>query len=215
MALTASREKSPLQPARDFFEPEEVSAPLDLHPFFGGLGPLEVEIGSGNGRYLTRAAAERPDHLFLGIERSLSYIRKARERMLKYQVGNVRLVRADARDFLDSHLPPESVHDLHVYHTDPWPKRKHAKRRLIQPPFLESVQRVLRPGGRLFVQVDLFWYFEEIFGHIECFPGLEVVESRLETAAPQNHAETTAFEHKALVRKGAVFALTARKREAQ
>ncbi|HBF34275.1 TPA: tRNA (guanine-N7)-methyltransferase, partial [Candidatus Sumerlaeota bacterium] len=83
----------------------------------------------------------------IGIERSLSYARKTRDRMLKYCIGNARVVRGNAWQCLKDHIQPESVHAVHVYFTDPWPKSKHAKRRIFQPFFLETLHRVLKPGS--------------------------------------------------------------------
>jgi len=169
--------------------------------------PVEIEVGCGNGRYLRRAAGERPGHLFIGIERSLSYARKAQDRMVKYGVANVRIVRADATRFLAERIAPESVHTLHVYFTDPWPKNRHAKRRLFQTPFLETIHRILRPGGQVFIKVDLYWYFEEIFCRFEQSPWFTVAACGMETDPDRDLYEITGFEHKALVKKGAVFTL--------
>jgi tRNA (guanine-N7-)-methyltransferase len=173
--------------------------------------PVEIEVGCGNGRYLRRAACERPGHLFIGIERSLSYARKAQDRMVKYGVGNVRIVRADASCFLAERIAPESVHTLHVYFTDPWPKNRHAKRRLFQTPFLETIHRILRPGGQVFIKVDLYWYFEEIFCRFEQSPWFTVAACGMETDPDRDLYEITGFEHKALVKKGAVFTLVVRR----
>jgi tRNA (guanine-N7-)-methyltransferase len=119
-------------------------------------------------------------------------------------------VKADATSYLSTHFQPASIDTLHVYFTDPWPKKRHAKRRLFQPSFVEMVHRVLRPNGQLLVKVDLFWYFEEIFGLIERSPRFEVLASGSETDSERDLYEVTAFEHKALVKKGAVFFLRAR-----
>jgi tRNA (guanine-N7-)-methyltransferase len=173
--------------------------------------PIEIEVGCGNGRYLRRAAGERPDHSFIGIERSVSYARKAQARMDKYGISNVRIVQADATRFLAEQVEPESVHALHVYFTDPWPKKRHAKRRLFQTPFLQTAHRILRPGARVHVKVDLFWYFEEILCRFEQSPWFTVTACGMEDDSDRNLLEITAFEHKALAKKGLVFTIEAAK----
>src|ERR1035437_8943561 len=167
-------------PSDRLYEPDELGAPLDVAALFGlsaeeaAAAPLEVEIGCGNGRYLRRGAADRPGHLFVGLERAVGFARKARDRMMKYGVGNARVVCADATQLFATHFAADSIHALHVYFTDPWPKRRHGKRRLFQTAFLEILARLLRPGAPIFIKVDLFWYFEEILGRFEESPHFAV-----------------------------------------
>ncbi|MBN1868042.1 tRNA (guanosine(46)-N7)-methyltransferase TrmB [Candidatus Sumerlaeota bacterium] len=198
-----------LRPAERFFERDELPKPLDWEAEFGARAPVEVEIGCGNGRFLRRAAEDRPDTLFLGIERALKYARLANERMIKYGIGNVRIVRADAARFLADRVPESSVDALHVYFTDPWPKKRHVKRRLFQTPFLDTVHRILRPGAPVWIKVDLFWYFEEILGRFERSPHFRVTANSVESDPTRDVYETTGFEQKALRMKGIVFALRA------
>ena len=200
-----------LRPAEKPFEAEEISKPLDWEAFFGVSAPVEIEIGCGNGRFLRRVAGEQSDTLFLGIERTPKYARLANERMLKHGIGNVRVVRADATRFLADRVPDESVTALHVYFTDPWPKKRHAKRRLFQTPFLETIHRILRPGASVWIKVDLFWYFEEILGRFERSPHFRVVATSVEADPTRDLYEITGFEQKALRMKGRVFALRAQK----
>ena len=208
---TPPRAAQPLVSDRVFLT-EDIVSPLDWKVLFGlddsaGEAFREVEIGCGNGRYVRRAAEERPGHLFLGIERSLGYARRARDRMVKYEIGNARILRADATQFLASHLAPASVDALHVYFTDPWPKRRHAKRRLFQTPILDTLHRILRPSARIFIKVDLFWYFEEIFSRFELAPNFLVTACGAERDLNRDLYEITGFEQKALAKKGEVFYL--------
>ena len=204
-------------PSDRLYEPEDLGATLDAASLFGltreeaDAAPLEVEIGCGNGRYLRRGAADRPGHLFVGLERAVGFARKARDRMVKYGVGNVRVVRADATQLFATHFAPESISALHVYFTDPWPKKRHGKRRLFQPPFLETLARLLRPGAPVFVKVDLFWYFEEILGRFEQLPHFAVTACGAESDRDRDLFEMTGFEQKALQKKGQIFFLVARR----
>ena len=197
------------EPLERFLEPEELGRPIDWPGLFGASGPVEIEIGCGNGRYLRRACAERPGHLFLGIERALKYARAARDRMVKHGVANARIVRADATRLLHDQVAPGSVHTLHAYFPDPWPKRRHAKRRLFQPPFLETMHRALRPGGSVFIKVDLWWWFAEVLGRFEASDRFRVVGNGVDTDRERELVEITGFEQKALRTKGAVFWLRA------
>ena len=82
--------------------------------------------------------------------------------MARWGVTNVRMMRADARHLVIHSLPDSSLTMLHIYHPDPWPKKRHHRRRLFQPEFVAAVARVLVPGGRLAIQTDHAEYFEWI-----------------------------------------------------
>ena len=135
----------------------EIVNPMD---WYDAPGPFEVEIGCGKGGFLLHRAQQHPQVRLLGIEWASKYYRFAADRMARWQLTNVRVMRTDARHFLINHLPPQSVSVLHVYHPDPWPKKRHHKRRLIQPDFVDSVARVLQRGGLWLFQTDHQEYYE-------------------------------------------------------
>jgi tRNA (guanine-N7-)-methyltransferase len=145
--------------------------PLSWAALFGNDRPVEVEIGTGKAGFLLRRARARPERNFLGIEWANEFYRYAVDRMQRWQVPNVRLLRADASHFIRAICPAESLTALHVYHPDPWPKRRHWKRRLLQPLFVDAAVRCLVPGGHWAVQTDHAEYFEVIrallLGHPE------------------------------------------------
>ncbi len=130
--------------------------------WFATPGPLEIEIGCGKGGFLLSRARANPDLRFLGIEWANKYFRYCADRMVRWKLTNVRLMRTDARFFVIHHLPPGCVSVLHLYHPDPWPKRRHHKRRLVQPDFVEAAVRVLEPGGKWLIQSDHEEYFKLI-----------------------------------------------------
>ncbi len=129
---------------------------------FGTVRPVEVEIGTGKAGFLLRRARARPERNFLGIEWANEFYRFAVDRMERWKVPNVRLLRLDAAHFIRVVCPRESLTAVHVYHPDPWPKRRHHKRRLVQPVFVEAAVQCLVHGGHWAVQTD----HEEYFGVI-------------------------------------------------
>ena len=164
---------------------------LDFTAMFRDDRPIEMEIGSGKGGFLLDRARSRPDRGFFGIEWANKYYRYAADRMLRWGVTNVRLMRTDGRHLVIHHLQPACLTILHVYHPDPWPKKRHHKRRLIQPAFVAAAADALVPGGRIAIQTDHAGYFEqirEVIGHENRLspvpfdiPEAGVVEGRVET----------------------------------
>jgi tRNA (guanine-N7-)-methyltransferase len=139
--------------------PEELIE-LRWERLFGNTNPVELEIGAGKGGFLLRRAQAFPDRNFLGIEWASEFYKYATDRMRRWRVTNVRMLRTDAGHFISSICPRDSLSALHVYHPDPWPKRRHWKRRLFQPRFVEAAIACLRSGARWWVQTDHAEYFE-------------------------------------------------------
>jgi len=128
--------------------------------------PFEMEIGSGKGPFLIAAAPRRPEANFLGIEWTHEFWLYSADRCRRRQLANVRLLHADATEFLQWRAPDEFVDVLHLYYSDPWPKKKHHKRRVVQHSFLAQAHRALRPGGQLRIATDHddYWrWMEERF----------------------------------------------------
>src|SRR5688572_25922257 len=147
--------------------------PLDWGVVFGSPGPVEIEIGSGKGTFLVESAAARPDHRFLSIEWALPYAEHIRDRVRRRGLENVRVARADASRFLGEHVRPGSVRAIHVYFPDPWPKKRHHKRRLMQPGFVSAAAEALEDGGELRFVSDHAEYFEEARAALAAEPSLE------------------------------------------
>jgi len=146
--------------------------PLDWGAVFGAEGPVEIEVGSGKGTFLVESAERRPGHRFLSIEWALPYAEHLRDRIRRRDLRNVRVARADAARFLVDHVPPGSVRALHVYFPDPWPKKRHHKRRLIQPAFAAAATEALEPGGELRFVTDHAEYFEAAMAVLTAENGL-------------------------------------------
>lgn len=116
--------------------------------------PLEIEIGSGKGTFLVQQAALKPQTNYLGFEWAREFYLYAADRCRRRQLENVRLVNADATEFLRWRTPGGISRVIHLYFSDPWPKRKHHRRRVVQDRFLEDAWRVLEPGGELRIVTD-------------------------------------------------------------
>jgi tRNA (guanine-N7-)-methyltransferase len=140
---------------------DSLPRPIVWRDLFGNGHPVELEIGIGKGTFLTEQAKARPEVNFFGIEWANWFWRYASDRLRRNGCTNARAVRAEALFFLREHVPDASIAVLHVYFPDPWPKKRHHKRRLIQEPFMIQAKRVLAPGGRLQIVTDHKGYFEE------------------------------------------------------
>jgi len=135
---------------------------LDPAQLFPCPQPLEVELGSGDGTFIAQCAQRLPDRNFLAVERLLGRLRKIDRKGLRAGLANLRLVRIEASYLLEYLLPPESVHALHVYFPDPWPKRKHRNNRLVNPRFTELAAQALTPGGAVYLRTDDPDYFAQM-----------------------------------------------------
>ena len=154
-------------------DPDAALAGLDWAEVFGRTGRVEVEIGIGKGRFLLAAAEARPDVLHFGVEWANEYLRIAEERAGKRALENVRFVRVDAGELVRRALPESSVSAFYVFYPDPWPKKRHHKRRLIQPEFLTLAATRLRPGGLLHCATDWEPYAEQMLEVLTAHPDFE------------------------------------------
>jgi tRNA (guanine-N7-)-methyltransferase len=140
--------------------PPEAKVSLDLPQLFARTAPVHVDLGCGDGSFLRALAAQQPNANFLGIERLLHRVRssdrKARE------LDNVQIVRAETMFVLRHLLSPNSVEAFYLLFPDPWPKRRHHRRRLVTTGFLEAIAACLTTGGSLFIATDHDDYFAAI-----------------------------------------------------
>jgi len=143
-------------------DPERAIESIDWAEVFGAAGPVEVEIGIGKGRFLLAAAEARPSVLHLGVEWANKYLRIAEARASRRGLENVRFVRADARELVCRSIPDRSVSCYYVFYPDPWPKKRHRKRRFLQRDCVDHLARTLLDGGALHVATDHRDYWESI-----------------------------------------------------
>jgi tRNA (guanine-N7-)-methyltransferase len=141
---------------------EDMDGKIDFVRIFGRTGPVHIEIGSGKGTFLFGQVAAQPDDNFLGIEWARKYYRCAVDRIGRWSLANVRIIRTDAAEFIADSVPDDSVDCFHIYFPDPWPKKRHNKRRFICPANLEHLIRCLKTAGQLRIATDHADYFEQI-----------------------------------------------------
>lgn len=139
-----------------------VVTPLDIAGLFPTPQPVEVELGSGDATFLLQYARSHPERNFLGVERLLGRIRKLDRKGSRAGLTNLRGLRIEAAYLLEYLLPPASVHAFHVYFPDPWPKRRHWPRRLVNERFTQVASRALVGGGTVYLRTDSTDYFRQM-----------------------------------------------------
>ncbi len=135
-------------------DPERSVEGLDWAEVFGVPGPVEVEVGIGKGRFLLASAECRPDVRMLGVEWSNHYLRIAETRAVRRALKNVRFIRVDARQLVCRGIPDNSVGCYYVFYPDPWPKKRHHKRRFFQAETVDHLARTLVPEGCIHAATD-------------------------------------------------------------
>ncbi len=146
--------------------------PLDWAAAFGRSAPSVLEIGFGMGQATAVIAAARPDTNFLGIEVHEAGVGALLREIGERGLSNLRLVQHDAVEVLDQMIAPASLDGVHIYFPDPWHKKRHHKRRLIQPDFVAGLLTRLAPGGYLHCATDWQPYAEQMLAVLGAEPGL-------------------------------------------
>ena len=146
--------------------------PLDFTSLFGRSAPVVVEVGSGMGETTARIAAQHPETDYLAIEVHAPGVGSLLRRVEEEGLANVRVVQHDAVEVLRDMVPPESLAAIHVFFPDPWPKKRHHKRRLLQPAFAALAASRLVRGGQLHVATDWQEYAGHVLEVLRACPGL-------------------------------------------
>lgn len=174
---------------------------------------MHIEIGSGKGTFLVHEATAHPEVNFLGIEWARRYYRLALDRFGRWALENVRIIRTDAVTFLNEHVPAGAVDCLHIYFPDPWPKKHHLKRRLLQQANMDLLIRCLKPGGQIRIATDHTGYFEQITAVMSaCRDALEEIEFVRPAGAEDGEQTGTNFERKYILDKRTTHTLALRKK---
>lgn len=133
---------------------EKKIEPLSFSELFGNNNPVEIEIGAGKSRFLIERAAKNPNINFLSIERVGKWLFKGKEKAGKRGVANIKFLKAEAKTILEEAIPSKSVSVFHVYFPDPWPKKRHKRRRFVNPYFLKLIAEKLMDNGILELVTD-------------------------------------------------------------
>ncbi|MBC8473039.1 MAG: tRNA (guanosine(46)-N7)-methyltransferase TrmB [Planctomycetes bacterium] len=191
---------------------EEIDNRIDFVRIFGRTGPVHIEIGSGKGTFLINQARARPGDNFLGIEWARKYYRYAIDRIGRWGLTNVRIIRTDAAVFLADFITDSSVECFHIYFPDPWPKKRHHKRRFISPANLEHLIRCLKTGGQLKIATDHEDYFQVIQELItDQDKGLEEIQFLPTAGADKGEWVGTNFERKYLKDQRSIYTIAVKK----
>ncbi len=202
------------------YQPPSWMEPLDwqkvFHPILSqletqnsepGTFPIHVDLGAGDGGFVTARAQSHPDIRFIAVERLLGRARKIAKKACRNQLDNVRALRIEASYVVEFLIPPHSIQAITILFPDPWPKRRHQDRRLIQSHFLVQCARCLRPDGWIAIKTDDAAYFEQIVEMLAACQGLE----HWKDADPEQLIpELTDFERDFLKAGRSIHFLTAR-----
>jgi len=185
MGRRALRKVDPqLDLSRHWLDAEKLPLKFDPVELFGRNAPVEVEVGSGKGLFLTAACQSQPDHDFLGIELAKKYAHYAAARLAKAGIPNGKAISGDGLRVFREWIPTASLAAVHVYFPDPWWKARHKKRRVLNEVFLRDVERTLVVGGQLHFWTDVEEYFrttlELIAATVKLVGPLEVAEKLAE-----------------------------------
>jgi len=193
-------------------KPEELDGKIDFVWVFGRPGPVHIEIGTGKAAFLLNEARAHLEVNFLGIERASKYYRYAVDRIGRWGLTNVRIIRTDAAAFLANFIPDDSIDCFHIYFPDPWPKRRHNKRRFFCPANLEHLLRTLKTGGQLKIATDHIDYFQLIRELITAEKRLEEIEFLPAAGADKGEWLGTNFERKYRKENRPIYTLAVRKK---
>ncbi|MEM1296690.1 MAG: tRNA (guanosine(46)-N7)-methyltransferase TrmB [Verrucomicrobiota bacterium] len=153
----------------DYFQESRVQ---DL---FDREAPMELDLGCGDGGFLMAMAAEFPDRNFIGVERLLGRVRAVCRKADRRSLENVRVLRLDSAYAVGRLLPKNAFSRVHLLFPDPWPKKKHQKRRIVTPEFVAAIHELLESGGEFLFKTDHEEYFEHARQVILDFEAMESV----------------------------------------
>jgi tRNA (guanine-N7-)-methyltransferase len=186
------------------YVPKSLISALEFDKVFSRLAPLEIDLGCGDGAFLAALAQENPTRNFLGIERLLGRVRSVCHKIARLDLRNARILRVESNYAVTHLLPAGSVTTFHLLFPDPWPKRRHHRRRAFTPEFVSSIHRALIAGGLFHVATDHADYFHQI-ERVIATTDLFLISRE------QYHFPPTSFEQKYAARGLSIHRLLLRK----
>jgi len=189
-----------------------LAGPVDFENIFGRKGPVHIEVGTGKAAFLLAEARAHPEIDFLGIEWARKYYRYSVDRIGRWGLGNVRIIRTEAATFVAQFVPDASVDCYHIYFPDPWPKKRHHKRRFLKAANFEHLLRTLKLGGVIRVATDHAEYFEQIRELFDSYSDkLQEIPFTPTAAAGGGQLTGTNYEIKYIRDSRQIFTLAAKK----
>src|SRR5213082_1085365 len=186
------------------YVPKSLTSALEFDRIFSHFASIEIDLGCGDGAFLTAMARGNPEHNFLGIERLLGRVSKVCRKVVRENLKNTRVLRIEVAYAVSNLLPADSITAFHLLFPDPWPKRRHHRRRAFTTEFLSCIHRALIGGGLFHVATDHADYFHQIERVIAATDTFVV-------SAEQHDFPLTAFEQKFVARGLYVHRLLLRK----
>ena len=184
----------------------------DFSQVFGRQAPLIVEIGFGNGDSLAKMAAANPDHDYIGIEVHKPGVGHLLILLHEQGLTNVRVYCHDAIEILEQKIPDHSLAGLHLFFPDPWHKKKHHKRRIVRPSFVDLLNKKLQVGGYFHAATDWQHYAESMLEVLSASEGLKNTSLSQDYCERPDYRPLTKFEQRGLRLGHGVWDLIFRKR---
>ncbi|MDP8202084.1 MAG: tRNA (guanosine(46)-N7)-methyltransferase TrmB [Candidatus Tenebribacter burtonii] len=186
-----------LEESRSFFELQiEENEVLNFQKVFRNGNPVHIEIGSGRGEFLIKIAQQNPNINFIGIDLKENRVKTIFRKLYKKKLKNVRIAKIYLNEETIKFLPPNSIEKIFLQHPDPWPKKRHFHRRIIQSEFIDILHKLLIKGGIVDIATDhedyAFWILEHFMEKQDFIP---IYKKGFTREADEGHIETY-FEKK-------------------
>lgn len=203
---TTAPVSNPLTPDDIHWIPASILEPVRIAELFPQEAPVTVDYGCGEGAFVLAMAAQHPARNFLATERLVGRVEKVCKTAARLGLSNIRVLRLENLYTARFIFAPESITTSYVSFPDPWPKRAHQSRRLVQPEFLEAVRKTLIPGGELRLKTDDLPYFRWMEKVISEAQGWERIEWLDDATHPLTNFEARFIAqglpiHKTIIRK--------------
>jgi tRNA (guanine-N7-)-methyltransferase len=196
--LTNAQQRSYDALSQKFIIPYEDKT-LDFSGIFGNGNPVIAEIGFGMGRATAVIAGDNPDKNYIGLEIHKPGIGRLLWEIERLSLSNIRIIKHDATEVFEKMIPVNSLGGAHIFFPDPWPKKRHHKRRLIQRPFTDCIASRIKPGGYIYMVSDWLDYANWALSLLADTKGL--VNEYDGFSTPQAWRPLTGFEKKGLDKK--------------
>ena len=192
---------------------EPGDAEFDFVLVFGREAPVIVEIGFGNGESLAEVAEQHPQNNYIGIEVHRPGVGSLLLRLEEKKLSNVRVLCHDASEIIGGQIPDHSLDAVYLFFPDPWPKKKHHKRRIVQPVFVQQIRQKLKVGGQFHLATDWQNYAEHMMAVLSAADGFSNVAGPGNYAVKPEYRPETKFERRGLNKGHGVWDLVFRREQ--